>query len=156
MIQLDIPGKGNIILKYAVFDVNGTLAVDGELVRGLQKPLHHLQDTLDVYLLTADTHGKQDQINRQLNLQATIIQPGQEAQQKAAFVEDLGSQHVIAFGQGANDAKMIAAAAIGVCLISHEGTARETLLNADLVVPDILSGLALLSNPTRLSATLRR
>ncbi len=32
MIELTIPSRGNIQLKYAVFDVNGTLAVDGALI----------------------------------------------------------------------------------------------------------------------------
>ncbi|MFH1908337.1 MAG: hypothetical protein ABIL11_13305 [Chloroflexota bacterium] len=36
MIELNIPGRGNLQLAHLVSDVNGTLAVDGEL---LEKPL---------------------------------------------------------------------------------------------------------------------
>lgn len=36
MIELNIPGRGNLQLHHLVTDVNGTLAVDGEL---LDKPL---------------------------------------------------------------------------------------------------------------------
>lgn len=155
MIRLEIPGRDQIELKYAVFDVNGTLAVDGTLVEGIQKPFQTIRDTLDVHLLTANTHGAQEDIDRILSLQATIIEKGDEAQQKVEFVNTLGADHTIAFGQGANDAKMMAAAAIGICLLSEEGTALQTLLNADLVVPDILSALNLLENPIRLVASLR-
>ncbi|MBS3750238.1 MAG: hypothetical protein KGY39_01900 [Anaerolineales bacterium] len=156
MISLEIPGRGKLEIKYAAFDVNGTLAVDGRLVDGIRTPFRKLRDKLEVYLLTADTHGKQKDIDQLLSTQATIIQRGEEAEQKAAFVNNLGSQHVAAIGQGANDAQMLDKAAIGICVLSKEGTALETLLNADILVPDILSGLALLENPLRLVASLRK
>lgn len=156
MIQLEIPGRGKVDLKYAVFDVNGTLAVDGQLINGIQAPFQVLREKLKVFLLTADTHGKQKTIDQELSLEATIIQKGEEAKQKAAFVEKLGAHQVVAVGQGANDAQMITIAAIGICLLSEEGTALETLLNADLAVPDILSALQLLQKPIRLVASLRK
>jgi len=155
MIRLEIPGRDQIELTNAVFDVNGTLAVDGTLVEGIQKKFRKVQETLNIYLLTADTHGAQQAINDVLDMEATIIEPGNEAEQKAAFVEDLGASQTIAFGQGANDAKMMSAAVIGICLLSEEGTALQTLLNADLIVPDIHSALTLLENPIRLVASLR-
>lgn len=156
MIPLEIPGRGNIDLKYAVFDVNGTIAVDGHLIDGIQKPLQDLRKKLDIFLLTADTHGGQKDINETLSLEATIVQKGKEAEQKGAFVERLGAEHVVAFGQGANDAQMIAKAAIGICLLSEEGTAVDTFLNADVVISDILAGLRLLEKPIRLVASLRK
>ncbi len=156
MIQLEIPGRGNVDLKYAVFDVNGTIAVDGQLTSGIKALFQDVREKLEIFLLTADTHGKQETINQELSLQATIIQKGDEAEQKAAFVEKLGAHQVVAVGQGANDAQMIAKAAIGICLLSEEGTALDSLLNADLMVPDILSALQLLQKPIRLIASLRK
>jgi soluble P-type ATPase len=40
--------------------------------------------------------------------------------------------------------------------MSVEGVARETLLAADLVTPDILSALELLEKPLRIVASLRK
>jgi P-type E1-E2 ATPase len=156
MIELSIPGRGIIQLEHLVSDVNGTLAVDGQLADGLGRILSSLRDRLEIHLLTADTHGRQDMIDNQLNLQAIRIQPGRESQQKANYVQQLGAENVIAIGQGANDADMLKSAAIGVCLLSVEGTAVETLLSADLVVPDIYTALALLEKPLRLVASLRK
>jgi len=156
MIELSIPGRGIIQLEHLVSDVNGTLAVDGQLADGLVRILNSLRDRLTLHLLTADTHGRQDMIDRQLNLQAIRVQPGNESQQKANYVQQLGAESVIAIGQGANDADMLKSAAIGVCLFSPEGTAVETLLSADLVVPDIYTALALLERPLRLVASLRK
>jgi len=156
MIELMIPGKGNIELEYLVSDVNGTLAIDGMLINGVSSAIKNLRDRLEVHLLTADTHGRQALIDSQLNLSAVRIQPGYEAEQKAEFVERLGADHVIAFGQGANDALMLKKAAIGVCILSAEGAAAETLLAADIIAPDILTALELLEKPLRLVATLRK
>jgi P-type E1-E2 ATPase len=156
MIELQIPGRGLIQLEHLVCDVNGTLALDGQLVEGVSQMMRLLSDRLEIHLLTADTHGKQELIDKQLSLQAVRIQPGAETAQKAAYVQDLGAEHVIAIGQGSNDAKMLAAAGIGICIFSNEGTATETLLAADLAAPDIISALELLAIPMRLVASLRR
>ena len=85
MIELNIPGRETIQLNHLVCDVNGTLAEDGQLYEGLPRLLNALQDRLAIHLLTADTHGKQDIIDHQLNLQAVRVQPGNESAQKAAF-----------------------------------------------------------------------
>jgi soluble P-type ATPase len=71
-------------------------------------------------------------------------------------MSQLGSAHAAAVGQGANDAGMIKEAALGICILSSEGTAVETLLAADLVVPDIYTAIELFENPIRLVATLRK
>ncbi|HET7009674.1 MAG TPA: HAD family hydrolase [Anaerolineales bacterium] len=156
MIELTIPGQGTIQLEHLVCDVNGTLAVDGKLIDGVARGLSGLRDRLQLHLLTADTHGQQDRIDRQLGLQAVRVPPGHEAETKAAYVRDLGESRVVAFGQGANDAAMLRQARIGVAVLSAEGAAAETLTAADLVVPDILSALALLDHPMRIIASLRR
>ena len=44
MIELQIPGRGIIELEYAVFDVNGTLAVDGQLIAGIEPLIAQLRD----------------------------------------------------------------------------------------------------------------
>jgi len=155
MIRLEIPGWDLLNLTDVVFDVNGTLAVDGALLPAVIPLFNELRDSLSVHLLTANTHGRQGEIDRQLALQATRIESGREAEQKAQFVRQLGADTTAAVGQGANDADMLAAARLGICLISPEGTARETLSRADIIVPDIEAALNLLLHPQRLKATLR-
>ncbi|HEX8992577.1 MAG TPA: hypothetical protein VF784_12935 [Anaerolineales bacterium] len=156
MIELTIPGRGSLRLQHLVADVNGTLAVDGILIEGLAKRIASLQDRLRVHLLTADTHGRQALIDRQLNLTATRLASGDEQEQKRSYVEQLGAGSVVAIGQGANDAAMLKAAALGICVMSHEGAATETVLAADLLTPSIMVALDLLDKPLRLVATLRK
>jgi P-type E1-E2 ATPase len=156
MIELNIPGRGVLQLEHLVSDVNGTLALDGQLPEGLARLIRNLRDRLTIHLLTADTHGRQNLIDQQLGLQAVRIQPGEEALQKAGYVRRLGSERVVAMGQGANDAAMLREAALGICILSREGVAVETLQAADLLAPDIFAALELLEKPLRIVASLRR
>ena len=156
MIELTIPGRGTIRLKHLVSDVNGTLALDGQLLDDASAALHAISDRLQLHLLTADTHGRQAQIDEELGLKAVRIPRGGEAKAKAVYVQALWPESVVAVGQGANDAGMLREAAIGIAVASIEGLAIESLTAADVVVPDIEAAFALLENPTRLVATLRR
>jgi soluble P-type ATPase len=160
MIELNIPGRGTIRLEHLVCDVNGTLALDGQLLDGLPRYLADLKDRLEVHLLTADTHGGQAVIDQQLGLKAHRVQTeaeaGPEALQKADFVQQLGASRVVAIGQGANDSAMLEAAIIGIGVLSPEGISHQALLAADILVPDIYAAIELLEKPLRMVATLRK
>ena len=156
VIELNIPGRGALRLEHLISDVNGTLALDGRLIDGVSRALIGLGDRLSLHLLTADTHGRQETIDLQLGLKAVRIPPGNEAETKARYVRSLGAERVVAIGQGANDCEMLREAALGIAVLSPEGLAVETLAAADVVATDILAALALLQNPLRLVATLRK
>ncbi len=156
MIELNIPGRGTLQLEHLVCDVSGTLAVDGQLPEGLPRLIRNLRDRLTVHLITADTHGRQLSIDQQLGFQAVRLQPGDEAGQKAEFVRHLGAGSVVVLGQGANDAAMLKEAALGICVLSREGTCVEAMLASHLLAPDIFAALELLEKPLRIVASLRR
>jgi P-type E1-E2 ATPase len=155
MIELDIPGRARLQLDHLVCDVNGTLALDGVLREGLESQILRLSKILSIHLITADTHGRQSAIDQQLGMQAVRLHPGSEAAQKADYVRRLGVERVAALGQGANDAAMLREAAIGICVLSPEGTSLQALTAADLLVPDIYTALDLFEHPLRLIASLR-
>ena len=156
MIELDIPGRGIFNIAHVVFDVNGTLATDGALLEGVAEKLTALREAVTVHLLTADTHGGQAAIDAQLGFEAKRITPGEEAAQKARFVEKLGAEETVAIGNGGNDAGMLEAAAIGIAVLGDEGLCVEALNAADVVVCNCQDALDLLLKPRRLTATLRR
>lgn len=156
MIELNIPGRGELRLNHLVTDVNGTLALDGILLDGVARRITSLRDRLEIHLLTADTHGGQTAIDERLNLRAVRIRAGNESAQKADYVRQLCPENVAAIGQGANDAQMLKESALGICVSSQEGVCVETLLAADLFMPDILAALELFEKPLRLIASLRK
>ncbi len=156
MIEMNIPGQGIFRLEFLVCDVNGTLAMDGVLSPGISTVIKRIQDRLKVFLITANTHANQGNIDFALGLEAKIIQKGDESQQKRNFITQLGAEKVIAIGQGANDAGMLKEAAIGICVLSEEGTSLDALMSSDVIVKDGLTALKLVQNPMRLVATLRK
>jgi P-type E1-E2 ATPase len=156
MIEIDVPGFRTFRFRNLVLDVNGTIAKDGELIEGVAGLLKELQLKLNLHLITADTHGKQAEIDRMLGMKAVAIPRTDQAQTKLHYVEQLGADEVAAIGNGANDAAMLGRAALGIAIIGSEGAAVEAVLNAKVVAPDIRAALEMLLYPKRLIATLRR
>ncbi|MFL5629052.1 MAG: HAD hydrolase family protein [Ktedonobacteraceae bacterium] len=152
MIRIEIPARGVIELQHAVFDVNGTLAVDGLLLAGVVERLKVLANLLTIHILTAGTHGNLPELTQQLDYPFHIISSGED---KARFVQELGPTNVVAFGNGANDTRMLQLAAIGIAVVAAEGVATSALQAADLVALGPVDAIDMLLKPKRLVATLR-
>jgi soluble P-type ATPase len=156
MIEIKIPGANTLQLVHLVLDVNGTIAKDGQLIEGVAELLDELRKKLNLHLVTADTHGRQETVDRILQLSAIRIPLQNQAQAKLDYIEQLGAAGVTAIGNGANDSAMLERAALGILVVGPEGAAVESLLKAKVVVSDIRAALELLLFPKRLIATLRR
>lgn len=152
MIRIDIPQRGIIELQHAVFDVNGTLAVDGIPISGLVARLQVLAEHLSLHALTAGTHGNIAELERTFGFPFHIIATGEE---KLRFVSQLGPAGVIAFGNGRNDVAMLRVAAIGVAILAGEGVAIDAIQAADVLAFGPIDAIDLVLKPKRLIATLR-
>jgi P-type E1-E2 ATPase len=156
MIAIDIPGRQIYNFEYLVLDMNGTIALDSVLLAGVRERLDILRPQLDIAIITADTHGKAGEVAAALNVKMHKIARENEQLQKQEFVQSLGADSVVSIGNGANDALMLQASGIGICVIGAEGTSSEAVSNSDVIVTDINAALDLLIKPARLIATLRR
>lgn len=156
VIALSIPGRDDHVLEHLLLDMNGTVAADGFILPGVAQRLAALAANLRVVVITADTHGGASRLAEELGVEVHRIKPGNEAEQKLRFAQQLGPQHCVAVGNGANDALMLRACAVGLCVLEAEGTAVEAATNADILCRSIDDALDLLLHPTRLAATLRR
>ena len=155
MIEIDIPGFGELRLTELVCDYNGTLAVDGALLPGVADALARLAPKLRTHVITADTFGTVRDELAGLALTVVPIGAAAQAEAKLDYVTRLGAEQVVAIGNGRNDRMMLATAGIGIALIQGEGAAGQSVVCADVVVMGILDALALLTHPRRLVATLR-
>jgi len=155
MLEIDIPSRGVLRLEHLVLDVNGTIALDGQLIPAAYERLERLCEKLDLWLVSADTQGTLTELATALQAKTRRLQSGDEATQKAALVGELGAERVVAIGNGANDAAMLQQATLGIAVMGNEGLAAACLTAADVVVPSIESALDLLLYPRRLVATLR-
>ena len=157
MLKVDVPGWRQLDLKHLLLDVNGTLSRDGVLLGGVEARVAELRSILQVVLLSADTFGRLDAIAAQLQVQAQRLRAGEpEAEQKGRAVRELGSNRVVAIGNGANDVAMLREAALSIAVLGPEGLSTHALREADVVTASIEDALDLPINPKRLVATLRR
>jgi soluble P-type ATPase len=121
MIRLAIPGRAEIELHHAVFDINGTLAIDGKLIPEVIDRLQELSAHLSLHALTAGTHGNMTEIEHLLRFPLHLVMSGEE---KVRYAQQLHPEGVIAFGNGMNDMEMLRLAAIGVGILGAEGPTR--------------------------------
>ena len=155
MLTIAIPGFGDLKLQHLVLDYNGTLAIDGKLIPGVREKLVSLAEQLEIHVVTADTYGCAAAELVEMPVKITIIPFESQAEAKLAYVKELDTQRVCAVGNGRNDCKMLAAAAIGVAVVQQEASAGEALAAAAVLATSIHDALNLLLHPQRLIATLR-
>jgi P-type E1-E2 ATPase len=155
MISVEIPGSTNLRLLHLVLDYNGTLAQDGDLLDGVAAMIKELSSHLQLYVITADTHGTVAEKLAGLPCSLHIIGSREQDRQKDVFVRSLGAQGVAAIGNGRNDSLMLKTAALGIALVQGEGASLEAILQADIICNNILNAFSLLLKPDRLKATLR-
>jgi len=147
-----IPGRPPLELEHLLLDVNGTLTDRGELIDGVADKLGRLGETLEAHLLSADTFGSLADVASALGVRSTTVLDGEE---KLALVRELGPERCAAIGNGANDARMLAEAALGIVVIGGEGAASAAIQAADVVCASIGAALDLLLDQQALAATLR-
>lgn len=155
MIKIEIPGIGLKQIEHLVFDYNGTLAVDGNMIPGVKEKLNILAASVTVHIVTADTFGKAQEGLKGVCCQYVATSEEKQAEFKQDYVAKLGAHSVIAIGNGSNDSLMLKSAGIGIALIQKEGASAKTVANADIVCTEINDALDLLLHPLRIAATLR-
>ena len=156
MIEITIPGRGSYRFSHLILDLNGTIALDGEILKGVDERLKKLSRQLSIFIVTADTHGTAWRLGENQQAKVHKIETGNEDAQKLALIQELGKEHAVSIGNGANDASMLKESALGICVLGREGTSIKAIMSSDLVVSDISDALDLLLKPDRLVATLRR
>ena len=155
MINVPIPGWGELAIEYVMVDFNGTAAVDGKLRKEVKETIEKVSRYVKVFIITADTYETVD--SELATSSVTFIKVGKvgSGDEKAKVVRELGPEKIVAIGNGVNDAAMLKEAALGIAVLGEEGCATALIKEADVVVADIMQALGLIVHPERLVATLR-
>jgi soluble P-type ATPase len=155
LIEINIPGFKHLKLAHLVLDYNGTLAVDGSLLPGVQERLQGLAAEVRIHVITADTFGEVRATVSDLPCKLHILPQESQAEAKRDYVLGLDADGTVCIGNGRNDRLMLAEAALGIAVILGEGASGACIAAADVVCRDINDALDLLRHPLRLTATLR-
>ena len=91
-MKIEIPGFKVLNIKYLVLDYNGTIALDGCIADAVKERLKNLSKELEIYVLTADTHGTAASMCE--GLPVTIMTfPGDAAMyEKVRILKELGEE----------------------------------------------------------------
>jgi P-type E1-E2 ATPase len=155
LLEVNIPEFGVLKLEHLVLDYNGTLTLDGKILPQVKEKLAQLSTCIKIHVLTADTFGTAQAELSNVLCAVRILVGDSLDEQKDEYIQKLGAESVVAFGNGRNDRRMLKAARVGVAIVGREGCATEALMAADLCIVDIVDGLDLLLHPKRLEATLK-
>jgi soluble P-type ATPase len=156
MIELSIPGfNDSLQLHHLLLDFNGTLAVDGKLIKGVKKKLIDLSQRLQIHILTGDTYGTARHQLKNTPFKIVLLPALKQQREKEKYIAKLPAGSVISIGNGRNDKLMLKLSAIGIIVIERECASVETMQEADIMCTDIHAALDLIGNPLRLKATLR-
>ena len=156
MIKIEIPGRGKIELKYVLFDMNGTLTVDGKILESTKHKLIKLSEKIKIFVLTADTFGKAKEVFANLPVELTIVDKNNGSASKKKFLYELGNENCVAIGNGFNDTLMLESAKLGILVLMEEGICTKAIEKSDILVKHINDAIDLLLNPKRIIATLRK
>lgn len=154
MLRIEIPGREDYKIENAVFDYNGTVAVNGDMSEKTKENLKKLSKILNIYILTADTYGTVKKKCEKLPVSVEVFPNDNAADYKERIVKSLSGQN-ICFGNGFNDIKMFDVSDLSVCVIEGEGCCGKLLSYSDIVVKSIDDAFDLIFNVNRIKATLR-
>jgi len=155
MIEINIPGWGNIEIENIVLDLNGTIATDGRIPPEVKEKIGSLADQVKIYILTADTQGMANEETKDMNVELIKIIEEDSHQGKFEFLKTLDLERTVAVGNGNNDQLILKEAGLGIAVLGEEGLSVSVIKNADVVIKDISDALDLFLKPKRLIATLR-
>jgi soluble P-type ATPase len=155
MLEMDIPGFGEVRLGHLVSDFTGTLSLDGKLLPGVEERLDRIAEILKIHIVTADTFGTAREELREIDCLVQLLSGVNNDLQKEEYVQKIGPDKVVALGNGNNDRRMLKLARIGIAVTEGEGCSVDALMAANVHVRSAMEALGLLLNITRLKSTLR-
>lgn len=154
-MKIEILGREAFEIKSVVFDYNGTIAVDGKLLKNVSENINKLASDFKFYVITADTYGTVKKELENTNCEVIVIGKQNQDKDKLEFVKKLGSKTVLSVGNGRNDLLMLEECVLGIAILQDEGLCTKTFLSSDILVKSIDDVFGFLKDSNRLIATLR-
>ena len=117
VIEIIVPGRGHFSIEHLILDLNGTIALDGELLEGVGERLSALSKDVSIIVVTADTNKNATKLLKDLPVTLCTIEESRESEQKGRLVREKGEGVTVCVGNGSNDVAMLRESAIGICVV---------------------------------------
>ena len=89
---IKIPGRETVEIKNVLFDYNGTIAIDGQLIEGVAKSINELSSDFNFHVITADTFGLADKELKDVTCRLIIVPEENQDQIKLEHLLELGGK----------------------------------------------------------------
>lgn len=153
-MKINIPGRETLEIDNIILDLNGTLAVGGILVKGVEQRVKKLQSLgIKFILFSGDTRGNASTIAKRLDINLIKTESANDKVNEALKFNPLKSA---AIGNGLIDVGKFSAVKLGIAVLQAEGMNTKLFQCCDIIVPSIVDALDLFIDTSRLIATLRQ
>ena len=153
-MKYDIPGQEQLNIKTIILDLNGTLSVAGKVPGGVKARLDQLKAKgFKVLFFTGNTRNDADDLATRLGIDWKLAK---DAIGKRDLALGLEPETCASIGNGLIDLELMKTVKLRIVTLQAEGVHVQTMLNSDIVVPNINDALDLFIDDQRLIATLRK
>ena len=136
-----------------VLDLNGTLAVQGKIVEGVNERLQKLKEIgIAVILFSGDHRGNGQELCDSLGIR---FQKAGSQEEKESLFLTLDTEKTAAIGNARIDIGKFKHAKLSIATLQSEGIHTGILPYVDIIVPNINDALDLFLDSNSLEATMR-
>lgn len=147
-------GVGELELVNIILDLNGTLAVGGKLVEGIEPRLIKLKELgYTLFLFTGDQRGNAAELAQKIGIE---IQRATTTEEKRTLTDKIDVSKTVAIGNARIDIGTFVTTKLRIATLQAEGIHTEILQYVDIIVPSINDALDLLIDPNIFNATMRK
>lgn len=136
-----------------ILDLNGTLAVRGQVSEGVQSRLEKLKAMgMRIVLCSGDQRGNAKVMAQELGIELHVAGTNEG---KERVILSLDSINIVAIGNARVDLGLFKHAKLSIATLQSEGIHAAILPHVDILAPSINDALDLLLDEDALSATMR-
>ena len=128
----------------------------GGIPESVKERLRYLAQKLEIYVLTADTHGTARKMCEGLPVKIMTFPSDRAMHEKVRILHELGEIHCVAIGNGRNDILMCQATELSVAIVGKEGACSKLIAVTDVCVTTIEDGLEFIIIAKTINSDLKR
>jgi len=153
-MKYNIPEVGVLEIKTIVLDLNGTLAVNGKIIKGVKNLLTKIKKLgIKIILFTGDARGNAYDLCKNLDIE---FKKAINQKEKEKFFLELDTEKTAAIGNARIDNGKFKHAKLSIATLQEEGIHTGILKYVDIIVPSIIDALNLFIDEKIMKATMRK
>ncbi|MDA3781400.1 MAG: hypothetical protein PF487_14415 [Bacteroidales bacterium] len=152
-MKYEVSGVGEYNIDSIVFDLNGTIAFNGKLIKGVKKRFKRLKKLgFHLVIVSSDQHGNGKSIAKSLDVD---FYTAANTDDKEKVLKKLSNPNIAAVGNGRVDMGLFRYSMLSIAIIESEGMHSEVMTTADLIFTSINNVLDFFINKNIFEATLK-